>query len=73
MSCTAQYSDEGTTIKLLINEEFGIYRTLFKTEGDEGENIATYESKSDAILGFSRLIGGELACYAPWLEPQLIR
>lgn len=71
MSFTALYSDESVTIKLLINEEFGIYRTLFKTK-DVGENIATYESMSDAIIAFSRLVGGELACLAPELEPQLI-
>jgi hypothetical protein len=72
MSFTAQYSDGDATIKLLINEEFGIYRTLFRTGCREGENIATYESTGDAIIAFSRLVGGELACLAPELEPKLI-
>lgn len=71
MCFTAVYSDGDATIKLLINEEFGIYRTLFRFKVDEGENIATYDSMSDAILAFSRLVGGELACLAPELEPEL--
>ena len=72
MSFTAQYSDGDATIKLFINEEFGIYYTVFKTDSEGVEKTSYYENKNDAIIAFSRLVGGELACLAPELEPQLI-
>lgn len=69
MDFTATYNDGNATVLLIIQDTH--YQTLLITEGHTKDEL--YPRKQDAILAFSRLIGGELASLDPKLEPLLTR